>query len=42
MYGAVALVGLEVSSQKLLPNSTDTELGFDYDNTRDSAWISKE
>jgi len=39
MYGAVALVGLEVSSQKLLPNSTDTELGFDYDNTRDSAWI---
>jgi len=39
MYGAVALVGLEESSQKLIPNSTDTELGFDYDNTRDSAWI---
>lgn len=39
MYGAVALVGLEESSKKLKPNSTETELGFDYDNTRDGAWI---
>jgi len=39
MYGAVALVGLEESSKKMKPNSTETELGFDYDNTRDGAWI---
>jgi len=39
MYGAVALVGLEESSKPLRPNSTETELGFAYDNTKDGAWI---
>ena len=41
MYGVVALIGLEESSQKLLPNSTESELGFDFDKTQDSAWLSK-
>ena len=41
MYGVVALMGLEESSQKLKPNSTETELGFAFDKTQDSAWISK-
>jgi len=39
MYGVVALMGLEESSQKLKPNSTETELGFAFDKTQDSAWI---
>merc|ERR1719431_2152408 len=39
MYGAVALVGLMESSEKLKPNSTETELGFAFDNTQDGAWI---
>jgi len=39
MYGVVAVLGIEESSQKLKPNSTETELGFDYDKTEDSAWI---
>jgi len=39
MYGVVALIGLEESSQKLLPNSTESELGFDFEKTQDSAWL---
>jgi len=39
MYGVVAVLGIEESSQKLKPNSTETVLGFAYDKTEDSAWI---
>ena len=41
MYGVVAVLGIEESSQKFKPNSNETELGFAYDKTHDSAWISK-
>jgi len=39
MYGVVAVLGIEESSQKFKPNSNETELGFAYDKTHDSAWI---
>ena len=39
VYGGIAVVGLENASKTLKPNSNQTELGFDWDNTQDSAWL---
>ena len=39
VYGAIAVVGLDAASKTLKENSNETELGFAWDNTHDSAWL---
>lgn len=39
VYGGIAVVGLDTASRTLKPNSNETELGFEWDNTKDSAWL---
>ena len=41
VFGGIATVGLANASKTFKPNSNSSELGFDWDNTRDSAWLGK-
>ena len=41
VFGNIATVGLDNASKTFKPNSNSSELGFDWDKTRDSAWLGK-
>ena len=41
VFGGIAVVGLDTASRTIKPNSNSTELGFDWDNTKYSAWLGK-
>ena len=41
VFGGIAVVGLDAASKTMKANCSSTELGFDWDNTHDSAWLGK-
>ena len=41
VFGGIAVVGLNAASKTMKANSSSSELGFNWDNTHDSAWLGK-